>query len=140
MSIPRVLIEDPRREVKQQRRPHRVLLTTGAVVLIGSYATSAIVAAKSDRRADEKLFLPVVGPWLDLKRRDCGTHPCDHETANKALLIGDGALQGFGALSVLLSLIIPEPRERPWYAVGSRSFHVMPRFGQLSGISAAGVF
>lgn len=140
MSIPRLLVEDPRREVPQHRRPHRVLLATGAVVLIGSYTASVFVAAKSDRSADEKLFLPVVGPWLDLKRRDCGVNPCDHETVNKVLLISDGALQGFGALSLLLSLVIPEPRERPWYAVGSHKLRVVPQVGQLSGFSAVGEF
>jgi|SRR6478609_4291635 len=140
MSVPRLLVEDPKREVPQHRRPHRVLLATGAVVLIGSYATSAIVAAKSDRSADEKLFLPVVGPWLDLKHRACGATSCDHDTANKALLVTDGALQGLGALGVLLSVIIPEPKERPWYAVGSERLYVVPQLGRLSGLSASGTF
>jgi hypothetical protein len=140
LSLPHLLIEDPRREVPQQRRPHRVLLVTGLVMLGGSYAASAVVAAESDRAADEKLFLPVVGPWLDLKHRDCGVDPCGNETFHKALLIGDGALQGIGALSLLLSVIIPEPRERPWYAVGSQSFYLAPRLGELSGLSAAGEF
>jgi hypothetical protein len=140
MSTPSLVVEDPRREVPQHRRPHRVLLATGVVVLAGSYGASAIVAAKSERKADEKLFLPVVGPWLDLKRRDCGVRACDNETFNKALLIGDGALQGLGALSLLFSLIVPEPRERPWYAVGSRKLYLAPQVGRISGISAAGAF
>src|SRR6185369_7180647 len=55
LAMPHLLVEDPRREVPQQRRPHRVLLVTGLVVLGGSYAASAVVAAESDRSADEKL-------------------------------------------------------------------------------------
>jgi hypothetical protein len=140
MTVPSLVVEDPRREVPQRRRPHRALLVTGLVVLGGSYGASAIVGAGSDRRADEKLFLPVVGPWLDLKSRDCGVNACGNEDVNKALLISDGALQGLGALGILLSLIIPEPRERPWYAVGSQTLYVAPQVGRTNGFSAAGEF
>lgn len=140
MATPSLVVEDPSREVPQHRWPHRTLLLTGLVVLGGSYGASAIVGAKSDRSADQKLFLPVVGPWLDLKSRDCGVNVCGNDGVNKALLIGDGALQGLGALGLLLSVIIPEPREPPWYAVGSQKFYVAPQIGRTNGLSAAGEF
>lgn len=140
MVTPRLVVEDPRREVPQQRLPHRTLLVTGLVVLAGGYGASAIVAAKSDRSADEKLFVPVAGPWLDLKSRDCGVNVCDKEGLHKALLIGDGVVQGLGALSMLLSLVIPEPRERPWYVVGSPRLYVAPQVGRTNGLSAVGQF
>jgi hypothetical protein len=140
MATPSLVVEDPSREVPQHRRPHRALLISGLVVLGGSYGASAVVGAKSDRGADENLLLPVVGPWLDLKSRDCGVKVCDNEGVNKALLISDGALQGLSALSILLSFIIPEPREPPWYAVGSQKFYVAPQFGRVNGLSAAGEF
>jgi hypothetical protein len=140
MATPSLVVEDPSREVPQHRRPHRALLITGLVLLGGSYGASAIVGAKSDRSSDEKLFLPVVGPWLDLKSRDCGVNVCDKEGFNKALLIGDGALQGLSALSLLLSVVIPEPREPPWYAVGSQKIYVAPQIGRVNGLSAAGEF
>lgn len=55
----------------QHTWPNRPMLITGAVVLGGTYAASAIVGAASKREADDKLFLPVVGPWMDLTKRDC---------------------------------------------------------------------
>lgn len=98
-------------------RPNRPMLITGAVVFAGTYGASVIVGAASSRPSDDKLFIPVVGPWLDLGER-CGSSdpPCStgsSEDWNKALLIGSGVLQGAGVLTALISLFVPEKKEAP---------------------------
>lgn len=132
---------DERGAVVEHSWPNRPLLITGLVVFGGTYGASAIVGAASNREADEKLFIPVVGPWLDLKDRDCDADPCSHETLNKTLLIGSGALQGLGALSMVLSLVIPESNEKPWYLIGDEKLSVTPQVGYTTtGVSAFGRF
>ena len=42
--------------------PNRLLFYTGIGLFGGAYATSAIVAAQSDRDADKKLYWPLAGP------------------------------------------------------------------------------
>ena len=117
------------------------MLVTGVVLLGGTYAASAIVGAASSREADDKLFLPVVGPWLDLKKRNCPVDAsCSNDTLNEALLIGDGALQGLGALSMVLSLVIPESTKKPWYLIGDEKLSVSPQVGRVSGLTASGQF
>jgi hypothetical protein len=123
------------------RLPNRPLLITGVVVLGASYGAAAIAGAVSDREADEKLFYPVVGPWLDLNDRGCDADPCSNKTLNQALLIGDGVLQGLGALSVLLSVMIPETTTRSWYLIGNQDVTVLPLVGSTtSGLAAVGRF
>ncbi len=133
--------DEPRPDVVEHSWPNRPMLITGAVVLGGTYGASVIVGALSDREADEKLFLPVVGPWMDLKARDCDVNDCGNDTFNKALLITDGALQGLGALSLVLSLVIPESTKKPWYLIGDDSLSVAPQVGTTTtGLSAFGRF
>ena len=121
--------------------PNVPLLITGVVVLGGSYAASAIVGASSDRDADKKLYYPVVGPWVDLDRRDCNAMPCSNKTLDKVLLIGDGVLQGAGALSVLLSLVVPQSTTQSWWLVGKRELQIAPTVGMSTlGVNAAGRF
>lgn len=98
--------------------PNKPLLVTGLVVLGGSYGASAIAAGVSDRESDDKLYYPVVGPWLALKDRDCDADPCGKKTLGTTLLIGSGVLQGIGALSTLMSLFIPEKTTHNWYLIG----------------------
>jgi hypothetical protein len=89
-------------------RPNRALLIGGGALFLGAYGTSAIIGVRNDREADEKLAIPVVGPWLDLNHRQCSQMPCEHETANKAALIASGALQGLGLVSVISSFFVTE--------------------------------
>jgi hypothetical protein len=138
-SLPQA--EEPRADVMERTWPNRPLLITGVVVLGGSYAASAIVGAVSDRKADEKLFYPVVGPWMDLKARDCEVNDCGNDTFNKVLLIGDGALQGLGALGIILGLVLPESEKKPWYLIGTEDVVVAPQVGTgATGLTAVGRF
>jgi len=132
--------DDAHPVVVEHRWPNRPLLLSGAVLFVGSYGASAIVAAESDRKADDKLFIPVVGPWLDLKDRNCDVNACRHDTFNKVLIGGSGVLQGAGALMVLLSLVVPESKEKPWYLIGDEKLSVSPQVGSLTGLAAHGSF
>lgn len=92
-----------------ERRPNRTLLSTGAGIFVLSYGSSVVAGAISDRDADKRLFIPVVGPWMDLANRDCGANPCGgNEDVAKAMIVTSGVVQGAGLLLALSSLIIPE--------------------------------
>jgi hypothetical protein len=94
--------------------PNRELLHSGIFALGVPYVASVIVAASSDRPEDKNLYIPVAGPWMDFANRSgCGHEgesSCDTETAYKVLLIGNGILQGVGALEIVGSFIFPETR------------------------------
>jgi hypothetical protein len=94
--------------------PNAYLLTTGFVLWGGSYTGAIIAAAQSSNSADQKLYVPVVGPWIDLANRPAcpsGSAGCSNETVNEVLLGVDGALQGLGTLAVLWGFLSPEHRE-----------------------------
>jgi hypothetical protein len=87
------------------------MLGSGLTAFGVTYVPSVIVAATSSLPADHHLYVPVVGPWLDLGNRPaCGIGwiGCDTETANKVLLIGDGILQGIGVLTTIGAFLAPE--------------------------------
>jgi len=86
--------------------PNRKLLSSGVWTLGLSYAPALVVAIKSERRGDDYLYYPVVGPWLDLAHRKCET--CGDDTTNQALLVTDGVFQGIGALSIVGAFLLPE--------------------------------
>jgi len=88
--------------------PDRALLHAGVWTLGLSYVPALVVAIESSEAADKNLYVPVAGPWIDLAARDCPT--CEHETANKVLLVTDGVFQGIGALQVVGSLLFVETR------------------------------
>lgn len=127
--------------------PNRVLLGGGLVALVGAYVPSVIVAAASQTSYDAELFIPVVGPWLDLSNRPgCGGFGqtrCGAETGFKALLIVSGAFQGLGAVATVLGLVIPEQRATVKTAAADKpSVRVLP--AQVSrdgyGLAAFGSF
>jgi hypothetical protein len=121
--------------------PNTPLLVTGLVVLGGSYGASAIGAAISDRDSDDKLYYPVVGPWMALSDRDCSADPCGHKALGTTLLIGSGVLQGLGALSMALSLVVPRTTTHEWYLIGNDDLVVAPMLGSSQmGVGAVGRF
>lgn len=87
-------------------QPDSRLLKTGALTLGLSYAPAAAVAAASPRPVDRFLYAPVAGPWLNLDQRRCEN--CKNEGLNKALLIGDGIIQGVGAVEIVASFLFLE--------------------------------
>jgi len=93
--------------------PNRALLMSGTIVAGVPYLASVGVAASSNHDGDNNLYIPVIGPWLDIgSRKDCpvGSSACDNETANKFLLGADGVLQAVGALQIIGSFMFPETR------------------------------
>ena len=102
------------RETVTTTGPNRELLQSGLFALGVPYVASVIVAATGDRSEDKHLYIPIVGPWLDLANRSpcghTGEPSCDIETAYKILLIGNGILQGVGALELVGSFFFPETR------------------------------
>lgn len=86
------------------------MFATGAVVFAGSYGASAIVASQSDHVGADRLYVPVVGPWLALN--DWGDCPveqprCDQNTTDKVLLVADGVFQAAGLVTMVSSLLSP---------------------------------
>lgn len=86
------------------------VFATGAVVFAGSYGAAAIVAGTSDHAGADRLYVPVVGPWLALN--DWGDCPieqprCDKNTTDKVLLVADGVFQGAGIITMITGLLSP---------------------------------
>lgn len=93
--------------------PNRTLLMSGIIVAGVPYLASIGVAASSKHEGDNNLYIPVIGPWLDIGQRgDCDVTKsgCDNETANKFLIGADGVLQALGTLQIIGSFMFPETR------------------------------
>lgn len=124
------------------RTMNRELMFGGVVLFGATYAAGAIAASQSDRDADQRLYVPLVGPWLDLADRgDCpiANQSCDNETTKKVLIIGDGVLQAVGALMILDAALFPRTVHR---TTTTALDHVKPiRVGQGGrGLSFTGSF
>lgn len=92
-------------------RPNRPLLITGGAVIAASYIPPVVVAATSDRRGDQNLYIPVAGPWIDLAERGgCGPNPCSEEAVYKGLLVTAGTAHLVGVGLVISSFLVPEER------------------------------
>jgi hypothetical protein len=125
--------------------PNRALLRSGVFTLGASYVPALVVAIESDHPADNHLYAPIVGPWLDLANRGDCEGDCDGETVNKVLLVTDGVFQGIGALQILGSFIFPETTAAVTVAGSdgepALSFRVMPtKIARGSGLVAYGEF
>lgn len=91
--------------------PNRYMIGSGLVVFGLSYIPAVIVAGESSLPADHHLYIPIVGPWIDMGTRPpCGVNnvTCDNETTNKVLLGIDGVFQGLGALTTVFGFLMPE--------------------------------
>ena len=123
-------------------KPNRALLIAGGSMLLASYATTAIVGAVSPLAADEKLFVPVVGPWLNLAERPCSLGACGgKEDLTNAFILGGGITQAVGLGLAVLSLVVPEKRRAPTVTTASPTVRVTPiSFGRGGGLGAVGTF
>jgi hypothetical protein len=91
--------------------PDRRLISSGLITFGLSYIPAVVVAGTSDTSADHHLYVPVIGPWLDLgDRPGCGSGHigCDTETTYKVLLVLDGIFQDLGILTAASGLLMPE--------------------------------
>lgn len=123
-------------DITRKTIPNRPLLTTGSVLLVGSYVPAVIGAAVSGRQGDDKLYIPVAGPWMAMNEGHSETG------GQKALLAIDGVFQGLGALSMLSSLFIPERTTRHWHLLGQgERLQVGPQHLRAGfGLGARGTF
>lgn len=133
------ILQEPYIDATTERSslPNTPLLVTGLVVLGASYGASAIGAARSESETDDKLYYPVVGPWMALNDRDCSVDPCSRRTLDTTLLVGSGVVQGLGALSVVMSLFIPRTTTQSWYLIGNEDMNVTPLggYGELGAVA-----
>lgn len=123
---------------RQKIRPHRPLLIAGTTTLFGSYAATAAVTAFASyegRNADERLYLPVVGPWMHLADTTEGT-------MDMILIAGSGIAQGVGLGLTVLGLVIPEKIPAATIeALGTKVNLTATSFGRgAAGIGAVGQF
>jgi hypothetical protein len=93
--------------------PNPALLGTGAILLGGPYIAGAIVAATNSHSYDDKLYIPVAGPWIDLGERPCtfASRCTNADHWNAALLIGSGIAQGAGLAMMIASIFVPARTE-----------------------------
>jgi hypothetical protein len=96
-----------------EREPNSEVIFGGVFVLTSAYLFSAMAAAGSPVKADEQLYIPLVGPWLDIsKRPHCGPRKdqpsCRTEPANMTLLVTSGLAQGIGTLVLMGGIMFPK--------------------------------
>ena len=126
------------------------LLGTGLFLLAVSYLPAVSVAASSNVVADQHLYAPIAGPWIDLAQRPVCSPPanCEAEQTNRALLETSGILQGVGAFLTIVGLLTsddvdaPHPAPKELNEAKATPVHVTPaQFGSAGyGIAAFGKF
>lgn len=90
-------------------RPHRSLVALGLGLFGVAFTASAITGGVSDRPSDRWLFAPVVGPWVDLSKRDCSARPCgSNDDVAKSFVVASGLAQAAGLGVLLWGLLTPE--------------------------------
>jgi hypothetical protein len=120
------------------------LIVSSAVTFGLAYGASVFVAANSSHPGDNRLYVPVLGPWLDIADRGkCGSianSSCDGETTNKILLVGDGIIQGASAIGFLAGILAPS--HTAVVASKNATVHVTPvsLAGHSPGVGAFGSF
>jgi hypothetical protein len=124
-------------ERSTEHRPNKTLLSTGVGVFVISYGASVVAGAVSPRDEDKNLFIPVVGPWLDLNDRNGAGGSVD-----RAMIITSGVAQGVGVLLGISSLIIPETTSTTEKRdLAKPTVHVTPVSYQAgAGLGAIGTF
>lgn len=121
-----------------RRRPNKALLITGGSLLVGTYATTAALTAANGPTADKDLYIPVVGPWINLADR--GNDRTD-ATRDGILIAGSGVLQGIGAIMAVSSFFVPEKVPTARISAGNVKMNITPTAGPgAGGIGAIGTF
>jgi hypothetical protein len=135
------------------RAPNYPLLLGGLLTFGLTYAGSVVVAAEVNTHADNFLYIPVVGPWLDLANRpSCGgfLQPrCSTEGGRKAILAASGILQAAGVLAAVVGAfawqrhaeIVTARSDRPAKSTATRVTVVPSPMGRDGyGVTALGEF
>jgi hypothetical protein len=126
--------------VYERIRPNRPMLITGGLVLIGTYATTAAVVGANGNSGDHDLYIPVVGPWINVAERTC-SGDCEDHKRDTVLITASGILQGIGSVMVLTSFIVPEKVATAKILAGPVKMQVTPTAAAGgAGVSAFGTF
>jgi hypothetical protein len=133
-------VSEPTRDMTlyQKRTPNKVVLVTGGALLVGTYATTAALTAANGPTEDKDLYIPVVGPWINLADRGDNR---SNQTRDTILIAGSGVLQGIGALMAVSSFFIPEKVPAARIQAGPVKVRVTPTAGPgVGGLGAIGTF
>jgi hypothetical protein len=89
--------------------PNFYLIGTGAALVAIPWGVSAIVSAESTHPGDNQLWIPLVGPWLDLGSRGPmpGGSGNNAEIANRVFIALDGVFQAVGTLEIISGFLFP---------------------------------
>ena len=131
---------EPSRDITlyNKRTPNKAMLITGGFLLVGTYATTAALSAANGPTADKDLFIPVVGPWINLADRDTNR---PNNTRDTTLIVGSGVLQGVGAVMLVSSFFIPEKVPTARISAGNVKMQITPTAGPgAGGLGAVGTF
>jgi hypothetical protein len=135
--------------VEERGGPSIPMMTTGLVLFGASYTAAVAVAGTSPHAADQRMAVPIAGPWMALADRpqtSCtgigNDRTCNVEATNTVLIVGDGVLQAIGVGLFVGSFLSPtRPSRTTRTAVGAPSFQVAPFTTRTSyGLSAVGTF
>ena len=125
--------------VREEVVPNTPVILSGSILLAIAYTTSVVVAAKSELPADGNLYVPLVGPWLDLADRSgCAANGNPTCNSNKVLVVLDGVAQGLGAAQILGGFVFPARRVVSTTTGGTRFVPTATRHGV--GMTATGFF
>jgi hypothetical protein len=90
--------------------PNTPVIVSGVMTFGISYGIAVVAASISDNSADRRMFVPVIGPWLDLADRpSCPVEEvsCDTSTGQKILIGADGVLQALGVVVAVYGILTP---------------------------------
>ncbi len=125
-------------------RPNRAMIVVGVITLGGAFGTSAVLAGRSSNHSDQVLYVPLVGPWLDLGDRlkcggGAGRASCGVERTNQVALVADGLFQAWGLAATIMGLFT---KEYTMSGPATAKLHVAPtRLGAGGyGLGAFGTF
>jgi hypothetical protein len=116
----------PRSEVDRYPGPNWAAFSSGLAVFGGTYIGSIVVAGTSSHAGDKDLYIPLVGPWIDMANRCSGPGSCNGDLGNKVLLGLDGVFQGIGAISIATSFFMRDRREGLGRRASVPTFQIAP--------------
>jgi hypothetical protein len=126
--------------VYNHQRPNKALLITGAALFASTYVTTAAFAGANGPVADKDLYLPIVGPWINLSERTAASGR-GNDTRDVVLIAGSGVLQGAGAALLITSFFVPEKVPAARISAGNVKMQVSPQAGPGGGgLGAIGTF
>ena len=125
--------------IYQKRTPNKAMLITGSALFVSTYVTTAALAGANGGLGDKDLYIPIVGPWINIAERTPGQY--ENNTRDTLLIAGSGVLQGVGAIMAVTSFFVPEKVPAARIQAGSVKMEITPQAGAgVGGLGAVGVF